>query len=402
MKNLTWQNPGQLFVAQELIKIVKLKCCGIKDIEKFDSIISEYGDDFCEAASKNKDFCATMLYVDESIKDFMTKYKELDGYENTIFVITGDHSSAITIKSKVDKHHVPLIIWSPMLNSNKEFSNIVTHNDIAPSLTTLLKNKYDINAPSTTHYIGNGLITDKKNSHTQKLLIATRDKSSKQMVYGDYFIDIDQYESTRIYKIDDQLNLTIVADNDLLKEKLTEKLYNYRDIVKYTYTNNRITKKQWSATFNIDTLECKTLDEELTLKHPEKKPSEVGREICKIFPPFTLDANMKYKNIRISLDATIILSNDRIDDGEYFSLEFTCYNSKNPILCSENVLMAINDDNIKENTPYKISLSKDFQYDKDVVNFYILSIATTNDDIWWNPNYQIKITDATYLIEGLY
>ena len=30
MKNLTWQNPGQLFVAQELIKIVKLKCCGIK------------------------------------------------------------------------------------------------------------------------------------------------------------------------------------------------------------------------------------------------------------------------------------------------------------------------------------------------------------------------------------
>ncbi len=34
MKNLTWQNPGQLFVAQELIKIVKLKCCGIKDFRK--------------------------------------------------------------------------------------------------------------------------------------------------------------------------------------------------------------------------------------------------------------------------------------------------------------------------------------------------------------------------------
>jgi hypothetical protein len=34
VKNLTWQNPGQLFVAQELIKIVKLKCCGIKDLQK--------------------------------------------------------------------------------------------------------------------------------------------------------------------------------------------------------------------------------------------------------------------------------------------------------------------------------------------------------------------------------
>ena len=35
MKNLTWQNPEQLFVAQELINKVKSKCCGIKD--KIDS-----------------------------------------------------------------------------------------------------------------------------------------------------------------------------------------------------------------------------------------------------------------------------------------------------------------------------------------------------------------------------
>ena len=34
MKNLTWQNPEQLFVAQELINKVKSKCCGIKDVIK--------------------------------------------------------------------------------------------------------------------------------------------------------------------------------------------------------------------------------------------------------------------------------------------------------------------------------------------------------------------------------
>ena len=34
MKNLTWQNPEQLFVAQELINKVKSKCCGIKVMEK--------------------------------------------------------------------------------------------------------------------------------------------------------------------------------------------------------------------------------------------------------------------------------------------------------------------------------------------------------------------------------
>ena len=33
MKNLTWQNPEQLFVAQILINKVKSKCCGIKEKE---------------------------------------------------------------------------------------------------------------------------------------------------------------------------------------------------------------------------------------------------------------------------------------------------------------------------------------------------------------------------------
>ena len=36
MKNLTWQNPEQLFVAQELINKVKSKCCGIKDYHYYD------------------------------------------------------------------------------------------------------------------------------------------------------------------------------------------------------------------------------------------------------------------------------------------------------------------------------------------------------------------------------
>ena len=40
MKNLTWQNPEQLFVAQELINKVKSKCCGIK--VKEDIINAEY------------------------------------------------------------------------------------------------------------------------------------------------------------------------------------------------------------------------------------------------------------------------------------------------------------------------------------------------------------------------
>ena len=39
MKNLTWQNPEQLFVAQVLINQVKSKCCGIKDYKTIERIM---------------------------------------------------------------------------------------------------------------------------------------------------------------------------------------------------------------------------------------------------------------------------------------------------------------------------------------------------------------------------
>ena len=43
MKNLTWQNPEQLFVAQELINKVKSKCCGIKVHKITDTHIGHCG-----------------------------------------------------------------------------------------------------------------------------------------------------------------------------------------------------------------------------------------------------------------------------------------------------------------------------------------------------------------------
>ena len=40
MENLTWQNPEQLFVAQELINKVKSKCCGIKGMNKISFVLA--------------------------------------------------------------------------------------------------------------------------------------------------------------------------------------------------------------------------------------------------------------------------------------------------------------------------------------------------------------------------
>ena len=47
MKNLTWQNPEQLFVAQELINKVKSKCCGIKVFMDFETYLNAKDEKEC-------------------------------------------------------------------------------------------------------------------------------------------------------------------------------------------------------------------------------------------------------------------------------------------------------------------------------------------------------------------
>ena len=324
----------------------------------------------------------------------------MPGAENTIFVITGDHSSGIVRKNKLDMHHVPLIIWSPMLKAHAEFDNIVTHNDITPSLTALLKNKNVIEASPTTHYIGRGLQTA---SNLQRLLMTSRNRDSKQMVYGDFFIDMDKNDSASIYRIDKNLNLSKVESNDSLRNKLTQMLYIYSYIYRYTYANDKLSKKQWAATdLKADRLDYQTTDKELICKNPDYKPSEGGNKAYNIFPAYAIEAGKEYKKIRMNLDATVVIKNDDVNYEEYFYLEFVCYNKKSPSITSENILMAIKEDKIEKDKPYRITLSKEFVYEKDEVSFCTISIVTTNNDLIWNPNYEIGITDATYSIEGLY
>ena len=64
MKNLTWQNPEQLFVAQVLINKVKSKCCGIKDkMKTLEQEINELLDELRQIGQETQ-----LLAVDPEIQ----------------------------------------------------------------------------------------------------------------------------------------------------------------------------------------------------------------------------------------------------------------------------------------------------------------------------------------------
>ncbi|MCE4563055.1 LTA synthase family protein [Maribellus sp. CM-23] len=101
---------------------------------------------------------STILYFDDALQYFFREYSQLPSFENTIFIITGDHRMPeIPIATQLDRFHVPLVIYSQMLKRAEKFSSLVTHFDITPSLVAMLDKHNIIERPKAASWIGQGL-----------------------------------------------------------------------------------------------------------------------------------------------------------------------------------------------------------------------------------------------------
>lgn len=99
----------------------------------------------------------TVLYMDEAMKKFFGDYKKRPAYENTIFIITGDHRMPdIPMSTKIDRYHVPLIIYSPLLKRQSKFSPVISHLDVAPGLLAYTRGAHGLSLPSLSCWIGTG------------------------------------------------------------------------------------------------------------------------------------------------------------------------------------------------------------------------------------------------------
>lgn len=109
-------------------------------------------------ALENKKQLVSVLNFDNALQNFFEAYKKRPDFANTIFVITGDHSMPeIPLQSKIDRFHVPLVIYSPLLKTKRRFPQLVSHFDVAPSLLAFYRNNYSLKTPSQVTWIGKGL-----------------------------------------------------------------------------------------------------------------------------------------------------------------------------------------------------------------------------------------------------
>jgi phosphoglycerol transferase MdoB-like AlkP superfamily enzyme len=132
---------------------------------------------------------ASLLYFDDALRNLMQAYKKLPDYKNTIFIITGDHRMPeIPISTQLDRFHVPLVIWSPLLKEAKCFKSISSHFDITPSMTAFLRENYQLKFPVLSAWIGHGLDTGLVFRNKQAFPLMRNKSEFVDFVEGEDFI----------------------------------------------------------------------------------------------------------------------------------------------------------------------------------------------------------------------
>jgi len=115
---------------------------------------------------------ASILYTDDALRMFFEKAAGLPGYANTVFVITGDHRlPELPMDTRIERYHVPLIVYSPLLMAPASIKSVSSQFDIAPSLLAWLSKDYGIRTPRQVAWLGTGLDTEKsfRNLHALPL-----------------------------------------------------------------------------------------------------------------------------------------------------------------------------------------------------------------------------------------
>lgn len=174
-------------------------------------------------AEKFKAQFASIMYTDDAVKNFISEYSEKPSFKNTIFIITGDHRMPeIPMENKLERYHVPLIVYSPLLKRTATFQSISTHYDIAPSILAFLKTRYHADIPAQTTFMGTGIDTTRTfgNSHVYPLKQTKTDLVD--FLYGDYLLNNNQ-----LYQITSNMDIAPVNDDDL-KNKISAAFDEFR------------------------------------------------------------------------------------------------------------------------------------------------------------------------------
>ena len=181
-------------------------------------------------------YARSVLFSDDALRILFAGYQQQPAYQNTIFIITGDHPMGeIPIENSYQRYRTPIIIYSPLLKQPKTFHSVNTHLDATAALLAFLHQNYHIELPKQNAFIGRTLDTATCFRNTQPVVFMDGSRIISDILYENYFL----LGEKTLFKVHENDVLERV-ENDALKEKMYAMLQNFKVLNTYCCSNNKL------------------------------------------------------------------------------------------------------------------------------------------------------------------
>lgn len=187
---------------------------------------------------------STFVAFDEALEYYINRYKKNKArFENTIFLITGDHRIPETpIASRLDRFHVPLVIYSPKLKKGSRIASISSQLDICPTLISFLRDNYKLNLPEEVHWMGSTLDTNKEFSCKKNILLM---RNKNEIV--DYVSKLKMYSNNELFNLYPLLDMELIPfgqRNEYSFNKIKKEFLNLKNKESFVIDKNKIANAQ--------------------------------------------------------------------------------------------------------------------------------------------------------------
>ena len=170
-----------------------------------------------------RDIYTSILYADDALRRYFDATSKRPAYANTIFVITGDHRlPEIPMDEWIDRYHVPLIIFSPLLRAPLRIRSMSSDFDLAPSLLAMLSHHYGIKSPALVTWIGSGLDPEPAFRNLHEFPMKQTKGNLVDYVAGPWLLSRDA-----LYSLDESLHMEPVRDAGL-QARVAERFATFR------------------------------------------------------------------------------------------------------------------------------------------------------------------------------
>lgn len=331
------------------------------------------------------------LFTDDQLRRFFNEYSQRDDFKQTIFILTGDHASGKLRGDKLSLHHVPIIIWSPLITHPERFTHPVTHNDIAPALYQLLTHRYGMKAQPTVHWLGDGLGPTPKT-----LLIVDYSHEIHDIIYHNhYYQSPSRFEPETLYAFGDDLVMQACDDPSYL-DSCRRQLALMRYLYDYTYRADRLTAHPLH-TRNYTTVRTYRPPSNINCRTPEDPPSKIGNVTYIVLPATILKNTDGYASVRITLESDVIV-HDSIDQAGYPDLCFR-FEGDQTINEYDRLSKFLTGDAVGRTGTCHISLAKEFPLSTQRQNSILIDLSTPYFDDNHRPGTQITLINTLITID---